>query len=354
MREKRVAELAAHVGGRVIGDESVLIRRVASLESAGEGEIAFVEDQKMWERARESRAACLIVPEGFETAAACCIESKRPKLAFSLIAELLHGRKRVQPAVHPTAVVDESAAVDESAFVGAFVCVGERARVGAGTQLHACVSIGDDVSIGVDCMIHPSVVIYDNVTLGDRVVLHAGVIVGADGFGYVPDENNVRHKFPQIGTVLIEDDVEIGANSCVDRGALGETRIGRGAKIDNLVQVGHNVQVGARVVIAAQTGISGSTVIEDDAVIGGQVGFGDHARVQRGAVIGSQAGVLPGKIVRAGVWWGTPVQPLDEYKRINAHVKRLPQMREEIKELREQLRQLKEENRVEADKPKPE
>ncbi|MGB9179149.1 MAG: UDP-3-O-(3-hydroxymyristoyl)glucosamine N-acyltransferase [Pyrinomonadaceae bacterium] len=354
MREKRVAELAAHVGGRVIGDESVLIRRVASLESAGAGEIAFVEDKKMLERARESRAACLIVPEGFDAAAACCIESKRPKLAFSLIAELLHGRKRVQPAVHPTAVVDESAAVDESAFVGAFVRVGERARVGAGTQLHACVSIGDDVSIGVDCIIHPNVVIYDNVTLGDRVVLHAGVIVGADGFGYVPDENNVRHKFPQIGTVLIEDDVEIGANSCVDRGALGETRIGRGAKIDNLVQVGHNVQVGARVVIAAQTGISGSTVIEDDAVIGGQVGFGDHARVQRGAIIGSQAGVLPGKIVRAGVWWGTPVQPLDEYKRINAHVKRLPQMREEIKELREQLRQLKEEQKVEAVEPKPE
>lgn len=351
---KSVYELAAHVGGRVVGDESVLIRRVASLESAGEGEIAFVEDVKMLESARESRASCLIVPEGFEVETACRIESKRPKLAFALIAELLHGPKRERPAVHPTAVLALSAAVDESAFVGAFVRVGERTRIGAGTQVYACVSIGDDVSIGVDCVIHPNVVLYDNVTLGDRVILHAGVVVGADGFGYVPDENNVRHKFPQIGTVVIEDDVEIGANSCVDRGALGETRIGRGAKIDNLVQVGHNVQVGARVVIAAQTGISGSTVIEDDAVIGGQVGFGDHARVLSGAVIGSQAGVLPGKIVRAGVWWGTPVQPLDEYKRINAHVKRLPQMREEIKELREQLRQLKEEKRVEADPSKTE
>jgi UDP-3-O-[3-hydroxymyristoyl] glucosamine N-acyltransferase len=174
------------------------------------------------------------------------------------------------------------------------------------------------------------------------VVLHAGVVVGADGFGYVRDPAGVYHKFPQVGTVVIEDDVEVGANSCIDRGALGTTRVGRGTKIDNLVQVGHNVEIGERVVIAAQTGISGSTVIESDAVIGGQVGFGDHARVQSGAVIGSQAGVLPGKIVRPGVWWGTPVQPLEEYKRLNALWGRLPRMREEIQELKRQLKELTE------------
>ena len=172
------------------------------------------------------------------------------------------------------------------------------------------------------------------------MVLHAGAVVGADGFGYVRDAEGLYHKFPQVGTVVIESDVEIGANTCVDRGALGETRVGRGTKIDNLVQVGHNVTVGERVVIAAQTGISGSTVIESDAVIGGQVGMGDHARVESGAVIGSQAGVLPGKIVRAGVWWGTPVQPLAEYKRLHALWGRLPRMREEIKELRAQLKEL--------------
>jgi UDP-3-O-[3-hydroxymyristoyl] glucosamine N-acyltransferase len=172
------------------------------------------------------------------------------------------------------------------------------------------------------------------------VILHAGVVIGADGFGYVrSDEGYV--KFPQVGTVVIEDDVEIGANSCIDRGALGRTRIGYGTKIDNLVQIAHNVDIGERVIIAAQTGISGSTVIEDDAVIGGQVGMGDHARVQSGAIIGSQAGVLPGKIVRPGVWWGTPVQRLDEYKRLNAHVNKLPQLREEVKELRRELDELK-------------
>ena len=150
------------------------------------------------------------------------------------------------------------------------------------------------------------------------------------------------HKFPQIGTVEIEDDVEIGAHTCVDRAALGKTRIGRGTKLDNMVHVGHNCDIGERVVIAAQTGISGSVVIEDDAVIGGQVGFGDHTRVQKGAIIGSKAGILPGKIVRPGVWWGIPIQPLDEYKRMNAHLGRLPQMRDDLKELKARVKELEE------------
>ena len=168
------------------------------------------------------------------------------------------------------------------------------------------------------------------------MILHAGVVIGADGFGYVRDVDRYV-KFPQIGTVVIEDNVEIGANTCVDRGALSETRIGEGTKIDNLVQVGHNVRIGRRCVIAAQTGISGSTIIEDDCVIGGQVGFGDHVRVLSGAVIGSQAGVLPGKIVRPGVWWGTPIQPLDEYKRQNAYVKGLVRLRADLNDVKAKL-----------------
>ncbi|HYP53261.1 MAG TPA: UDP-3-O-(3-hydroxymyristoyl)glucosamine N-acyltransferase, partial [Pyrinomonadaceae bacterium] len=216
----------------------------------------------------------------------------------------------------------------------------ERAESGARTQVLGGAHVGDDVTVGADCVLHPSVVLYDGVTVGARVVLHAGVVLGADGFGYVRDPAGVYHKFPQVGTVIIEDDVELGAHTCVDRGALGETRVGRGTKIDNLVQIAHNVHIGERVVIAAQTGISGSTVVESDAVIGGQVGFGDHARVLSGAVVGSQAGVLPGKIVRPGVWWGTPVQPLDDYKRLNAHVNALPRMREELKELRRAVKEL--------------
>jgi UDP-3-O-[3-hydroxymyristoyl] glucosamine N-acyltransferase len=182
------------------------------------------------------------------------------------------------------------------------------------------------------------VVLYRGAVLKNRVILHAGVVVGSDGFGYVFDGQK-QVKFPQVGEVIIEDDVEIGANTTVDRGSLGVTRIGRGAKIDNLVQIAHNVKIGEHVVIAAQTGISGSTVIEEYAVIGGQVGFGDHARVEKGAIIGSKAGVLPGKIVRGGeVYWGVPVRPLKEYKVLNALFGKLPEMKADIEALKEKTK----------------
>jgi UDP-3-O-[3-hydroxymyristoyl] glucosamine N-acyltransferase len=344
---KTVAELAALVGARVVYGGDVSVVRVAGVESAEEGAVAFVEERKVLEGTAGCRASCLIVPEGAGEGAreiargvAAFVEAARPKLAFALMARALHPPRARGAGRHPTAVVAASAKVDEGAFVGEHVTIGERTRVGAGTQILAGARVGDDVSVGRDCVLHAGVVLYDGVSLGDRVVLHACVVVGADGFGYVRDGEGVYHKFPQIGTVIVEDDVEIGAMSCVDRGALSATRIGRGTKIDNLVQIAHNVEIGERVVIAAQTGISGSTVVESDAVIGGQVGMGDHARVLAGAVVGSQAGILPGKIVRAGVWWGTPVQPLDEYKRLNAHVKRLPQVREELKELRRRVEEL--------------
>lgn len=336
-----VSELANHVGGSLIGDGSVLIRGVASLESAGEGEISYVEDEKFFPAANASKASCLIVPLVADVQASCRIEVKQPKLAFALIAELLYPPVKRQASIHPTAVVADSAELDEGVYVGPQVVVEEHARVGSGTRIEAGVVVGAHVRLGLDCVLHPNVVLYDGVTIGDRVILHAGVCVGADGFGYVRGDMGY-HKFPQIGTVVIEDDVELGAYTCVDRGALGRTRIGRGTKLDNLVHVGHNCDIGERVVIAAQTGISGSVIIEDDCVIGGQVGFGDHIRVLRGAVIGSKAGVLPGKIVRPGVWWGIPIQPLDDYKRLNAHLGRLPQMRAELKELRERVRELEE------------
>ena len=336
---KKVSELAAHVGGRVIGHGDIRIYRVASLDSAGEGDIAYVEDEKFFEAANRTKASCVIAPAGVDVKAPCRIEVKNPKLAFALIAELLHPPKTREPEIHPTAVIAPNADIALQVFIGAFVCVGENSTIGSGTQVRAGAKIGDNVTVGSDCVIHPNVFLEDGVTIGSRVILHAGVVIGADGFGYVRGDVSY-HKFPQIGTVVIEDDVELGVNTCVDRAALGRTRIGRGTKIDNLVHVGHNCDIGERVVIAAQTGISGTVTIEDDCVIGGQVGFGDHIRVQSGAVIGSKAGVLPGKIVRPGVWWGIPIQPLDEYKRLNAHIQRLPQVRKEVKELRERVKEL--------------
>ncbi|HZE64097.1 MAG TPA: UDP-3-O-(3-hydroxymyristoyl)glucosamine N-acyltransferase [Pyrinomonadaceae bacterium] len=340
-----VADLATACGGRIVGDGALHIARVAELETAGAGDIAYVEDEKFFDTACQSRATCLIVTREFVSSqknesGSTLIEVAKPKLALALIAEILHPQKRREPFVHDSAVIAETADIDLTVFIGAHVSIGEGTRIGADTRIEAGVVIGDHVIVGRDCVLHPGVVLYDNVTVGDRVILHAGVCIGADGFGYVRGDMSY-HKFPQVGTVAIEDEVELGAHTCVDRAALGQTRIGRGTKIDNMVHVGHNCDIGERVVIAAQTGISGSVTIEDDCIIGGQVGFGDHIRVLSGAVIGSKAGILPGKIVRPGVWWGIPIQRLDEYKRLNAHMGHLPEMRKEIKELKKQLEELK-------------
>ena len=336
----RVQELASVVSGRVVGDAGTQIERIADLDHAREGEIAYVDNEKLFAAAAESKASCLIVRDGVELPDRTLIVVANPKLAFALVGAALHPAVRREPTIHPTAVVAESADIALTAYVGPNVCVGEHTHVGAYTRLEAGVVLGVNVTVGDDCVLHPNVVLYDGVSIGTRVILHAAVCLGADGFGYVRHDLGYQ-KFPQIGTVVIEDDVEIGAHSCVDRAALGRTRIGRGTKLDNMVHVGHNCDIGERVVIAAQTGISGSVVIEDDVVIGGQVGFGDHTRVQKGAVIGSKAGILPGKIVRPGLWWGIPVQPLDQYKRMNAHLNRLPEMRQHLKRLEGEIEELK-------------
>jgi len=286
----RVQELAELVNGRVVGDGGTQIERIADLDHAREGEIAYVDNEKLFAAAAESQASCLIVREGIEFPERTLIAVANPKLAFAVAGAALHPPVRREPAIHPTAVVAETADIALTAYVGPNVCIGEYAHVGAYTRLEAGVVLGAHVIVGADCVLHPNVVLYDGVTIGTGVILHAGVCLGADGFGYVRHDLGYQ-KFPQIGTVVIEDDVEIGAHTCVDRAALGRTRIGRGTKLDNMVHVGHNCDIGERVVIAAQTCISGSVVIEDAAVIGGQVGFGDHTRVQKGAVIGSKAGI---------------------------------------------------------------
>lgn len=318
----RVEELAEIVNGRVVGDGKTRIDRIGDLVFAAVSEIAYVDNEKFFDSALGSSASCLIVPEGTAKRfpRRTLIEVANPKLAFALIGAELHPVRR-EPSIHPTAVIAKTANIASTAYVGPHV------------------TVGDYVFVGEESILHPNVVLYDDVAIGNRVILHAGVCIGADGFGYVRHDLGYQ-KFPQIGTVVIEDDVEMGAYTCVDRAALGRTRIGRGTKLDNMVHVGHNCDIGERVVIAAQTGISGSVVIEDDAVIGGQVGFGDHSRVQKGAIIGSKAGILPGKIVRPGVWWGIPVQPLDQYKRMNAHMNKLGEMHDEIKQLRQQLADL--------------
>lgn len=330
----KIREIAELVGGTFRGDGSFEITSVADITTAVQGSLAF------WTKHSgmpATDASCVIVPVDYDgTEPAGAILVKNPKLAFASVAKALYPTQ-FQTGVHKSAFIADNTDV-KAAFVGAFVSVNEGTRIGEASQIYDGVRIGRGVQIGKRTVIYPNCTIYDGTSIGNDCVIHSGAVIGADGFGYVKDEHGDHIQFPQIGRVIVEDHVDIGANTCIDRGALGETRIGEGTKIDNLVQVGHNVSIGRRCVIASQTGISGSVVIEDDCVIGGQVGFGDHARVQKGTVIGSQAGVLPGKIVRPGVWWGTPIRPLEEFKRRNALLNRIETIVTDIAHLKRSMK----------------
>jgi UDP-3-O-[3-hydroxymyristoyl] glucosamine N-acyltransferase len=336
-----VSELASLLGLPFQGEGGRQINKVSGWETADDASLVFLKpDHNAPTPTSAIRAGCLIAPPGLVPSGSTAILSDNPKLDFVRAFALLAPNPRGTGMRHPSAVVSPDAEIAADVDIGPNAVIGARVRISGGCILRAGVVIGEDSVLGEQCILHPNVVLYPDAVLGNRVVLHAGVVVGSDGFGYVLD-GRTQLKFPQAGGIVIEDDVEIGANTTLDRGSLGVTRIGAGTKIDNLVQIAHNVRIGRAVVIAAQTGISGSTVIEDLAVIGGQVGFGDHARVQSGAIIGSKAGVLPGKIVRGGeVYWGVPIRPLREYKRLNALFGRLPEMKADIDALKDAVAKL--------------
>jgi UDP-3-O-[3-hydroxymyristoyl] glucosamine N-acyltransferase len=324
-----VRHIAEAVGARLIGGGDVQLMALASIESASPHDLVFVDDEKHLAAALNSRAGAIIAGE-FAASAKWdrpLLVSEHPKLAFARAARVLHGAiDDSDSGVPTTAVIHPSAVVGTGAFIGEGAVIAEGAKIGANTRVGARCVIGADVAIGSGCEIYPNVTIYSGTALGDRVIVHAGAVLGSDGFGYVRDRKTGRYeKFPQVGRLVIEDDVEIGANSTIDRGALDETRIRRGAKIDNLVHIGHNCQIGEDVVIAAQTGLSGSIVIENGVVLGGQVGIGEHARVCEGVMLGGQGGVLPNKVLRGKgmAFWGTPAQPLREYLKQLATLARL-------------------------------
>lgn len=325
---KTLQELAELLKARTGGDLSTALTGVASIESARVGDLVFVEDAKHLGAALASTASALLAGTFADgnLGGKPILIVENPRLAFARAAVFLGSAEMRKPGVHPSAVVDASArigtgvCVDARAVIDADAVIGEDSWIGTGSIL------GTGVQVGKQCRIYPNVTIYPGVVLGDRVVVHAGVVLGSDGFGYVRDPKTGRYEqFPQIGTVKIEDDVEIGANSTIDRGALDATVIRRGTKIDNLVHIGHNVQVGQDVVIAAQTGISGSSVIEDGVVIAGQVGIADHVRIEAGAILGAQCGVPSKKVIRGKgvVFWGTPARPIREYLKELAVLARL-------------------------------
>jgi UDP-3-O-[3-hydroxymyristoyl] glucosamine N-acyltransferase len=331
----RVQDLAAMLGVAFEGQGNHEIHAVAALEDAGPDDVAFVgagRSTKSAQQAASSRAGCLLVPEDFDNAPGrTVIRVRSPRAAVARVIAQLHPPPRPKPGVHPTAFLGAGVVLGEGASIGPFVTLGAGARVGARTSVGAGSVVGDAVGIGDDCTLHARVTIYGDayahVTIGNQVVLHSGCVIGADGFGFIL-VGGAYEKFPQIGGVEIGDRVEIGANSCVDRAALGVTSIGEGTKLDNLVHIAHNCRLGRHVVIAAQTGLSGGVIVEDYAVIGGQVGIGDKARIETRAVLGSGSGVLTSKIVRSGqVLWGTPARPLKEHLQQLAVLSRLAKKR---------------------------
>ncbi|MBI4461005.1 MAG: UDP-3-O-(3-hydroxymyristoyl)glucosamine N-acyltransferase [Acidobacteria bacterium] len=321
--EKTVEDLARWLGGEPEGQSHRVLRGVQSLEAAVETDVSFLESERNLAQAIASRAGCLLAPPGIALPGRTAIRVGNPRYAIARAIELFHPPLPRQPGIHPTAVVGKNVEIGPGVEIGSLGSIGPEVRIGARTSIGAGCVIGEGAVLGEDCVLYPRVTVYPGVTLGNRVILHSGCVVGSDGFGYVFEAGRYQ-KFPQVGTVEIGDEVEIGANTTIDRAALGATRIGRGTKIDNLVQVGHNVQIGENCVIAAQTGISGSAVIEDNVVIAGQVGIGDHARIEKGAVLGGQCGVLPHKVASAGqALWGTPARPLKEHLKQQALLARL-------------------------------
>ncbi len=329
--KRSLSSVAESLQAQLLGDGAVQVSGIASISQATPEDLVFVEDEKHLRLALESRAAAVIVanfaagiPRG--TAAKPLLVVQHPKLAFARAAKLLCPQPDRPPGVHSSAVVHASARLGKDVIVAERAVVGQQVEIGDRTWIGPGAVIGSNTTIGRDCELYPNVTIYSGTRLGDRVIVHAGAVLGSDGFGYVRDQATGHYeKFPQTGNLEIADDVEIGANSTIDRGALELTRIGRGAKIDNLVHIGHNCQIGEDVVIAAQTGLSGSIVIEKDVVLGGQVGIGEHARIEEGVMLGGQGGVLPNKVLRGkGVaFWGTPARPVREYLKQLAALARL-------------------------------
>jgi UDP-3-O-[3-hydroxymyristoyl] glucosamine N-acyltransferase len=334
----RVREIAELLEAAFEGDGERDISAAAPLESAGAAEISFASTSKARREAAASAAGCLVVPPDLELEGRTLIRAKDPRAAFAKVIRRLHPEPPRASGIHPTALVAGTAKLGEGVAAGPYAVIGERCEIGEGTSIGAHCVLGDDVRVGPGSVLHARVTLYPRVVVGARAVLHSGVVLGADGFGFVFAQGRYT-AFPQIGRLVLGDDIELGANTTIDRAALGATVIEDGVKLDNLIHIGHNCHIGQHVVIAAQTGIAGGSSIGRHAVIGGQVGIGDNVTIQSGAVLGSKSGVLPGKVLKGGgiVYWGVPAKPLKEYLEILAVMAKLPELRRTVHTLLERL-----------------
>jgi UDP-3-O-[3-hydroxymyristoyl] glucosamine N-acyltransferase len=312
-----VQQLAEKIGATLVGDGSVTVCSVNTLEEAGPGQLSFLSNPKYEKQLATTQASAVVVGMNVQSDRLTLLKAKDPYLAHQRAVVILHGyRKHPHQGIHPRAFVDPSA------------------EIGANTIIYPGVYVGPGTKIGADCVLYPNVTVYDGCVLGDRVVVHAGAVIGADGFGYA-SSGGVHHKIPQIGNVVIEEDVEIGANSTIDRAALGSTRIGKGTKIDNLVTLGHNVQCGPGCMIVAQAGVAGSTTLGHHVVLGGQVGIAGHLEIGDQLMAGAQAGII-NSVEGNQIVLGSPAMPVSHARRVYAIFRELPDLVKRVKTLEKQ------------------
>jgi UDP-3-O-[3-hydroxymyristoyl] glucosamine N-acyltransferase len=328
----KLRELAARLECRLEGDGDLDVMRVAGIQDAQPGDVTFLANPKYEKLLATTRATAVILKEEAPPAPCAMLRARDPYLAFARAVSLFAPVSRPAPGIHAMAAIAADAHLGTDVSVGPFVAIGEGARIGDRTVIYPNVTIGAGAMVGGDCIIHSNVAVRERCTLGDRVILQNGVVVGGDGYGFVRRGDGTHEKIPQVAVVVIEDDVELGANTTVDRPAVGETRIKAGTKIDNLVQIGHGVTVGRNVLMAAQVGIAGSTDVEDDVVFGGQVGVGGHLTIGRGAIAVGQSGVTnsldPGAFVA-----GYPAIENREWRKASVLFRRLPEMKRRIEQL---------------------
>jgi UDP-3-O-[3-hydroxymyristoyl] glucosamine N-acyltransferase len=337
-RPTTLGEVATALGATLDGDASRPVRGVAPLETAGPDDVSFLVSDRYQREAERTRAAAVVAPPDAQRLPCAVLRVAAPRAAMIALLRLFHPEPVTSPGIHPLAHVAPGAVVDPTAAVGPFAVIEAGARVGRGARVGALVYVGSGVEVGEETTLHPGVVVRDGVQMGRRVIVHPGAVLGADGFGYV-FEDGAHRKIPQVGGVRIEDDVEIGANTTIDRGMLGDTVIGRGSKLDNLVQVGHNCDVGSDVIVVAQVGLSGSCRVGDRAVLAGQVGVADHVSIGAGAVLTAQAGV-PSDVDAGEIRGGTPARPMAEARRIWAAERMLPDLLRKVRALEQRVREL--------------
>jgi UDP-3-O-[3-hydroxymyristoyl] glucosamine N-acyltransferase len=337
----KLEEVAALVGGVLKGDGSIEISDVRGIEDAGEGHVTFVSKKKFLPLLAKSKADAVIVDCEVDTNMAQIVMSN-PMLAFARLLAAFHPETKPEPEIDSRAVLGQNVTLGKDVTLSAFVSIGDNVTIGDNAILHSGVVVGPDCRIGDDAVLHPNVTLYRNTELGNRVILHAGVVVGADGFGYVPDEMGLHNKIPQIGQVVIEDDVEVGANSCIDRATMGSTTVKRGTKIDNLVQIAHNCTIGEHSILVAQVGIGGSCTLGHHVVLAGQVGVADHVTIGDQAVLMGKAGAfrdVESKVVHGGV----PNVPAVAWRKYVSLLPKLPEMSRKIKELEARLKVIEKE-----------